>query len=318
MKREGLKHQMIIGFLIMLLLTISLMLPQFNTVSAKPQRDPVGSLAPPPEISIVPDRDQYSLSTEPGASDNIVIIIGSVFCEIPDSVPPNTECYVQIFIEFMMTETETLPLMTFTNEITKLEFTHEIDIEEGSPAGSTYHAIIHGNWQYDGGLGYGDVNSAYVYIEITQYGSAEIENTYLTGAWEMEVGKAEEFSIVIYNFGNGDDTLTIEILEQPEGITIEMELDKIMLKRNGKREIWVKVKQSDGGGKTGIIRFGCSSPHDGILSTESLDISYRTKKTAQGSSAEIGLIIFGIVFILSISLIVFLVIKNKKKGDGYH
>ena len=57
--------------------------------------------------------------------------------------------------------------------------------------------MVYGKWQYDGGLGYGDINAVYVTIEITQYGSVEVENTYTSGIWEMEVGRAEEFSIEV-------------------------------------------------------------------------------------------------------------------------
>jgi uncharacterized membrane protein len=140
----------------------------------------------------------------------------------------------------------------------------------------------------------------------------EIENTFTSGIWEMEVGRTEEFSIEVYNFGNGDDTISIEVIDIPDDLEIEIELDSVLLRNSGSREIWIRIKQNEGEGRTGIIKIKCSSSYDGIQSSDEIDINYRTEKPTPGPSMEIWITMIGLVFIGITTLVVVLILKGRR------
>jgi hypothetical protein len=282
------------------------------STNSSPLRDPVGPIAPA-DISIVPDQEVYTLTTEPGVSDDTVFIHGHVSCKIPDAAPPQTTCIVQIYVE-QGGSTITVPRMEFTKDVQILEFSVHFTISPNLPAGAEYALYYWGNWYYEGGLGSGEVGSVTGSIKITQFGSLELMNSYGGSYWSFYVDEWRDYTITLKNNGNGVDNITLAVVEKPEGVKVELELDELKLKSGGEREVHVKVKQEGGRGKTGVIRIKCASSFSGTNSFDTVDVNIKTTERSGGPAFEVIMTVGAVSFIIMVFvLVVIFYLKYKKK-----
>ncbi|MGA1848245.1 MAG: hypothetical protein ACMUHB_02795, partial [Thermoplasmatota archaeon] len=187
-------------------------------------------------------------------------------------------------------------------------------IDSNQPAGAEYTLYYWGNWYYEGGLGSGEVGSVTGLIKITQFGSLEIFNSYESGTWKFYVGEWRDFTITLKNYGNGVDSISLAVVEKPDGIIVEMELDEIKLKSGGERELHVKVKQEEGGGRTGVVRIKCVSSFSGTNSFDTLDVNIKTTERGGGPAFETVMTVGAVSFVILVFVVVFLFyLKYKKK-----
>jgi hypothetical protein len=87
------------------------------------------------------------------------------------------------------------------------------------------------------------------------------------------------------------------------------------LKSGGERELHVKIKQEDGRGRTGVIRFKSVSSFGGTNSFDTLDVNFKTTERSGGPAFETIMTIGAVSFIIMVFvLVVLFYLRYKKKN----
>lgn len=258
---------------------------------------------PKPEIHFEFDQYEFNCSVEPGVGDHRVVVTGSVWCKIPQTVPENVECIVVLLPRGDLTQIAGEDRMVFTRSTEVKTMAFEISIEEG------YHKLEHyctleGYWHYENGMGGDDVNPIYCKINIERYGAADLSHPMsMSSKLEMTQGEYSERVIILQNNGNDDDWFDIEATCSLEGVKVNFQRERIGIQRGETDRLYLQIEVDDDVKGSGVINIKARSENPGVNQedTVTLNIEVQERKNEGGGFtllAIIGVLFFGTVLLV--------------------
>lgn len=292
---------------ICIVLIFILILPMINDASGE---RPLAPLAGAPNIAIVLDQNEQSVSVEPG-DDGILRFTGTVYCELPPSTPPGQYCIVQLQADAGGWPVSVPPALEFDRTHEEEDFQLDIQIPIETSQRTQGQLSVSGRWSYSPGMGGGTIPPVTAIITVESYSKPLLESDAKNNTFP--VGKWVEIPIRVTNAGNANDNIEIEITNVPDGIEAYLLTDEVNVPEKQAKVIKMKIKQSTGSPKIHRITIGAKGTNGGRKDEDQHTVVIETTISARSFFTTPHFILPFILIVSAAAISGFIIYRKKRK-----
>jgi hypothetical protein len=268
---------------------------------------------PEPNVTVTLDRDLF-LTEERTDQYWTAFITGTVRCELPPSVPSAVSLSVQLVLIIDVSSSNQIKL-GLGRDFSEQDFRLDVYPVVTEKAGTRFDFFINVYWEYSnkaGGSGEGeDVEGS---VEVSPFGSITLSEIYMSGSWEIVIGKPFTTRLQVKNNGNSDDLVNMRVRYAPNGFNITFDSDTVSVGPFGFEYVGVTILQANGDPVKDRIEFRAESSVPGETSFQDLNVIIMSRKEAnegEGFPVIAVMAVFGVTFFAI--MIVFFIMINRKK-----